>query len=336
MVRNSKVDTIRILYYGAGWPTNIGNAFIDLGAMAILHAAVPNAHVTFASEMPRWFFGPGAKRSQIQKSRRFHFWRGDQPVEEPIMDNALDIASVTQCDLVVFSGMAMCEVFVRVNGPTILSLSGRGVPVLLLGTGAQQYSQQEKNLYGDFLRRVRPIGFVSRDDRAYDMFADYVHQAQKGIDCGFFLSEAYTPFPLVLPAYLVAAFDSTPEPVLDLKGRQLIRAHHDCWTPLKREHTSTANTLISDIPYDYLALYANAEEVHSDRVHTCVAALAYGRHARLYHPTPRSSLFDAVGAIEIRDRLVQLDLQSLKRKKELQIEFARQIITEHVRGLNTF
>jgi len=196
MVRNSKVDTIRILYYGAGWPTNIGNAFIDLGAMAILHAAVPNAHVTFASEMPRWFFGPGAKRSQIQKSRRFHFWRGDQPVEEPIMDNALDIASVTQCDLVVFSGMAMCEVFVRVNGPTILSLSGRGVPVLLLGTGAQQYSQQEKDFYGDFLRRVRPIGFVSRDDRAYDMFADYVHQAQKEIDCGFFCRRLIHHFPL--------------------------------------------------------------------------------------------------------------------------------------------
>lgn len=328
----NKVKNIKILYYGGGWPTNIGNAFIDLGAMAILHAAVPNAHVTFASEMPRWFFSSGAKRSQILKSRRFQFWGGEQTIEEPIQDNALDIATVTDCDLVVFSGMAMCEEFVRVNGPTILSLSSRGVPVLLLGTGALEYSQPEKRLYGDFLRKVKPVGFVSRDDRSYEMFADYVPQAQKGIDCGFFVLEAYTPFPLVLPAYIVATFDSTPEPALDLKERQMIRAHHDCWTPLNKEQTSTANTLISDIPYDYLALYANAEEVHSDRVHACVAALAYGRHARLYHPTPRGSLFDAVGAYDIRDKLVKLDLGLLKRKKKSQIEFTQQVITECVRG----
>jgi len=313
----------QILYYGAGWPTNIGNAFIDLGAMAILRRAAPNAQIAFASEMPRWFFWRASR-----ESRRFRFSR---TAKHPDMKDALDVASVTQCALVVFAGMAMCEEFITVNGPTVLALARRGVPALLLGTGALAYSDQEKNLFGGFLRQIRPIGFVSRDDRSYDMFADCVPRARRGIDCGFFLPEAYATPPLVIPAYIVAAFDSMPEPALNLRGRQLMRAHHDCWGPPKKDYLSADNTLISDIPYDYLALYANAEEVHSDRVHACVAALAYGRRARLYSQTPRGSLFGPVDAERIRDDLVQLDLQLLAEKKRAQVEFVREIIAAHVR-----
>lgn len=314
----SSPDTLQVLYYGGGWPTNIGNAFIDLGAIAILRAACPNAQIAFASEMPRWFFWHGARGP-----RRFLLWRG---AEQSNMDDALDVASVTRCDLIVFAGMAMCEEFVNVNGPSVLALASRGVPVLLLGTGALTYSEGEKRLFGDFLRQVSPVGFVSRDDRSYELFADLVPQAHRGIDCAFFVPEAYAPLPLLLPPYVVATFDSMSEPALDLKGRRLIRAHHDCWGPPRREYTSTGNTLISDIPYDYLTLYANAEEVHSDRVHACVAALAYGRRARLYHPTPRGSLFDAVGAEGIREKLTQLDMQLLAEKKRLQVAFVKDVI----------
>lgn len=306
------------MYYGAGWPTNIGNAFIDLGAMAVLHTAAPNARIAFASEMPRWFFEHGAKQPP-----RLRFWRG---VERRTMENALDVAAVTQCDLVVVAGMAMCEEFVRVNGPSLLALAKRGVSVLLLGTGALMYSAQERSLFGAFLRQVDPIGFVSRDDRSHEMFSGFVDRAHPGIDCAFFVSEAYQPLPLVLSPYVVATFDSMLEPALDLKGRQLLRAHHDCWGPPRGEYLREGNTLVSDIPYDYLALYASAEEVHSDRVHACVAALAYGRRARFYHPTPRGSLFAAVGALEIADRPVELDRQVLGEKKGAQVEFVRELL----------
>lgn len=339
--------TIRILYYGAGWPTNIGNAFIDLGAMAILRAAAPDAQIFFASEMPRWFFAHGAAKKSLiarviarvgflpKKFRKSPFWHFLRQVStQPsmnIMDNAIDIASITQCDLVVFSGMAMCEEFIQVNGPSVLALVKRGVPVLLLGTGAQTYSERERQLFGNFLLQVNPVGFVSRDDQSYEMFADFVPRAQKGIDCAFFLPEAYTPPSLLLPPYIVAVFDSVPEPALALNGRLLIRAHHDCWGPPRRDYINSRYTLISDIPYDYLALYANAEEVHSDRVHACVAALAYGRKARLYHPTPRASLFDAVGAQKIRQELVEIDMQLLAQKKKAQIEFVKDVISTCVR-----
>ncbi len=47
---------MRILYYGACWPTNIGNAFIDYGSIYTIRTAVPNAKVFFACVLPRWFF----------------------------------------------------------------------------------------------------------------------------------------------------------------------------------------------------------------------------------------------------------------------------------------
>lgn len=313
---NDGTKGLRILYYGAGWPTNIGNAFIDLGAMSILRAAAPNAQISFASEMPRWFFGQSATRPCGAHN-------------QSNMDKALDIASVTDCDLVVIAGMAMCEEFVRVNGPSLLTLSHRGVPVLLLGTGGLTYSEKEITIFNEFLKELKPIGFISRDDWSHETFAATVPNSHKGIDCAFFLPEAYKPFPLLMPAYVVATFDSVREPDLDLCNQQLIRAHHECWF-IPNQHFSTNNTLISDIPYDYLTLYANAEEVHTDRVHACVAALAYGRKAKFYHPTPRGSLFSAVGAEEIRDKLLQLDIHLLEEKKMVQIKLVKKLLTSSV------
>lgn len=314
-------SSLKILYYGAGWPTNIGNAFIDLGAMALLRSAIPEATFAFASEMPRWFFSH-RQQGRLRFGRRAH---------ESRVNNALDVAALTECDLVVFAGMAMCEEFIEVNGPPVLTLSQRGVPILLLGTGGASYSPAERTRFADFLRQVRPIGFVSRDDDSYELFADMAPRVYRGIDCAFFLPEAYTPFSLHLQPFVVAAFDATQEPVLDLKGRLLVRTHHDCWGPIPARYSARERTLISDIPYDYLTLYANAEEVHSDRVHACVAALAYGRKARLYHPTPRGSLFDAVGGSRIREGLTELDPHLLGERKAALICFVQEIVRTQVR-----
>ncbi len=324
--RNLGANTLRILYYCSGWPTNIGNAFIDLGAIALLRAAAPHARIAFASEMPRWIFEHADKRADELGSRKWSVWRS---ARQPYINNALDLVSVVDCDLLVFAGMAMCDEFIKVNGPPVLTLASRGVPVLLLGTGAQKYCQEEKNQFGAFLRDVRPIGFISRDDRSFEMFAEFVPNSEKGIDCGFFVADAYPALPLVLPPYIVAAFDSMQPPALESNGRQIIHAHHNCWDPIPVSHLRIGNTLISDLPYDYLSLYAAAEEVHSDRVHACVAALAYGRRARFYGSTPRASLFDAVGATRIMDSFISLEPDLLSEKKMGQVESVRRLITEY-------
>jgi hypothetical protein len=334
MPNDASARPIRILYYGGAWPTNIGNAFIDLGAIALLREAVPVAQIAFASEMPRWFLRHGrreAKRRIIAQRLGFRLVL-EQIAGHQVISNALDVASITRCDLVVFAGMAMCAEFIEINGPTILALSNKGVPILLLGTGALLYSDEERRSYGDFLRKANVIGMVARDEHSYRIFAEFMPHSFSGIDCAFFLPEAYIPFPVTLPPYVVAAFDSLPEQTLNLNGRLLIRAHHDCWWPLRREYTRTDKTFVSDIPFDYLTLYASAEEVHSDRIHACVAALAYGRSAKFYYPSPRGFLFDAVGVANIRDELVVLNMQLVQERKRAQVEFVRKVITTHVAG----
>ena len=340
---------LRILYYGGAWPTNIGNAFIDYGALGLLRLAAPDAHVAFASEAPRWFFRhlqePTSRLSRLLRwcltcrVRRIRVRRGVRQTQSGVggpghrrrgadgkdMGRALDVAAVSACDVVVFAGMAMCREFVQVNGPPLLALARRGVRVLLLGTGAQAYTEEESDEFGRFLTQLRPVGFVSRDDRSYDQFASFVPNAMRCIDCGFFVPETYKPLAVTIPPFIVATFDSVPEPSLEMRGRRLVRCHHSCWGPVPRAHLK-GDTLISDIPEDYLTLYASAEEVHSDRVHACVAALAYGRAARLYNATPRGSLFEAVGASRIRQQLTVLDMAALAEKKAAQVEFTRRTV----------
>ncbi|MBN2133945.1 MAG: polysaccharide pyruvyl transferase family protein [Sedimentisphaerales bacterium] len=304
----------RILYYGAGWPTNVGNAFIDMGAMAALQIAFPDATVGFASEMPRWFFG-NYKRYHGEMERNASSFR---------MDRALDLAALVHCDLVAFAGMAMCEEFVTVNGPTLLKLRQRGIPVILLGTGGYRYDARERSIFAQFLQQLEPAGFIARDARSFDAYKDVVGQACQGIDSAFFLPEAFEPFPLDLPPYVVANFDTTAEPVLPVHGRLLLRTHHSCWS-VPDAHFEQDNTLISDIPQDYLTLYANADEVHTDRVHATVATLSYGGRAQFYHPTPRGSLFSVLGLDDIKKRPVRLDMDLLQRRKLHQIEALKNI-----------
>ncbi len=320
----------RILYYGAGWSTNIGNAFIDLGAMAILKAAIPGVQIAFASEMPRWLFTHAQTQKGLAKKQNICFrWRACNEAAKPAGDNALDIGGITKCDMVVFAGMAMCEEFMKINGPTILALAKRGVLVLLLGTGALAYTETEQKLYGAFLEKVKPVAFVSRDSRSFELFRKFVPNSFDGIDCAFFLPDAYFPFEVTLPPYIVAAFDNTKEPEIQPGNRLLLRAHHESWGPLPVRYVQHGNTLVSDIPQDYLTLYANAEAVHTDRVHACIATLAYGRRARLYCPTPRGALFHSVGASRIREELVGIDLSALADKRRLVVEFVAKCAKAH-------
>jgi hypothetical protein len=297
-------STPLIVFFGGGWPTNIGNAVIGLGAMALLQTAVPESRVINLSGMARWFFG----------DRYVH--------------NALDVAGICRCDLAVFGGMSMCEEFVRVSGPTILQLRRRGVPVLLLGAGARAYDAQERKLFASFLAEVKPVGVIARDRATHEAYADVVQPCLAGIDCGFFVSLAYQPVRVEYPPYVALNFDSTRIPNLDVDGKEVIYTHHDCWGPVPPARKSKPNTVISDLPYDYLTLYANAECVYSDRVHACVAALAYGRKAQLFHSTPRGGLFEAVGASQIREHPVALDPVFIEAKRAEQIRMTAALIRD--------
>lgn len=86
------------------------------------------------------------------------------------------------------------------------------------------------------------------------------------------------------------------------------------------------NSFASDVPYSYLNLHANAEITLSDRVHSCVASLAYGKPAILFKRTGRSGLLERVGAHDIQDKPVTINQDNLKNEKEQLIKFLKEVL----------
>ena len=176
------------------------------------------------------------------------------------------------------------------------------------------------------------------------------------MDCVFFFGDCFKRLPLVGGAFVTYCFDDMPEPEIAHAPATVIRPHHACTDVLQRRNTngrwvftlakrwpfiqrvapdprperylSEENILISDIPDDYLHLYANTSATYSDRVHACIATLAFGNAARLFLSTPRAHLFDRVGAGDITQRLVRLDMDRLRAEKARQVDALRAILEE--------
>lgn len=102
---------------------------------------------------------------------------------------------------------------------------------------------------------------------------------------------------------------------------QIIRTDHRFHPHFRRKIYRQRNSFVADLPYGYLNLYANAEFTLSDRVHACAATLAFGHSAMLFAKTSRCGLLERVGAGEICERPVRLDMELLQTEKKRQIEW---------------
>ena len=101
-------------------------------------------------------------------------------------------------------------------------------------------------------------------------------------------------------AILAAAVRRRDRLPRSVAGRSIVRPDHRTNPHLPLKIYRDSGGIASDEPWTYLALYARTELTFSDRVHACVATLAYGRPAMLHNPsTKRSALFSAAGVAGI-------------------------------------
>lgn len=107
---------------------------------------------------------------------------------------------------------------------------------------------------------------------------------------------------------------------------RIIRTDHRFHPHFRRKIYRQGNSFVADLPYGYLNLYANAEFTLSDRVHACAATLAFGHSAMLFAKTDRCGLLERVGAKEICERPVRLDMDLLKVEKERQLEWLGKVL----------
>lgn len=118
---------------------------------------------------------------------------------------------------------------------------------------------------------------------------------------------------------------SLPE---SLDGRRIVRPEHRTNPHVTWKVYRHPGAVASDEPYTYFALYEQADLTLSDRVHACVATLAYGRPAMLFSPTPRARLFDRLGVGDVRQRPVVLDREVLAAAKADELAFLEGLSTE--------
>jgi hypothetical protein len=314
---------MKVALYIGSWPQNIGNAFFDLGLESIMKLAFPSATVFYTGGAVHWMF------NHSQEAQKKSFFKSNN---KNYLKNSIEIAQFADVDLVVVPGMCIANEFVNNNGRTFLELAKRKIPVLFVGAGALKYTEREADYYVEFLNKFYRYGIITRDGDTFDILSRRgAKNIEKGIDCAFFLPDRYTPPNLSIPKFNIENFDAYEESVsIDHKGCLVLRTHHDCWGPLPKKYINKENTLISDVPFDYLTLYAKVNETYSDRVHACIATLAYGNKAKLFSKTPRASLFREMGAEKIKQELVSIDLDLLNKLKDRQINIVRKMTNELV------
>ncbi len=86
------------------------------------------------------------------------------------------------------------------------------------------------------------------------------------------------------------------------------------------------NSFVSELAFDYLNLFANAQGVLSSRVHSCLASLVFGKEVMLFSKTLRGQLFDRIQLSEIRERPVTLNMEYIADEKGKMFEFIKAII----------
>ena len=323
------MERVTILQNGGGWITNIGNAFIDLGSMECLREATVDVNVKLVSVFNRWVF-----YYAIKSIKR---WLLKQPGKTI---NAFDLQEHARIGYVVQSGAFLSKDWFQMHGDILSKLSKKGVKIIINGGGIGEnaYSEEEIEETRDCLRKLSPYVFISRDRKSFDSFKDLAEYSYDGIDCAFWVSDAYTPLKLDLPEYIVLNFDKHPEPE-DLstdKGKLLIRTHHAIWHNfsfsqyfrMKKNYYDRKNTMISELPYDYLNLYANTSAIYSDRVHACVATLSYGNPARLFGSPSRAVLFKKIGASKITEKIIKPNLNKIEKEKQKQTDFLSRILKD--------
>lgn len=65
----------------------------------------------------------------------------------------------------------------------------------------------------------------------------------------------------------------------------------------KTRYLSKNNLFVSDSPYEYLTLYANADKVYTDMVHATIPSLVYGTPVKYYKIDDRRNAFESLDYI---------------------------------------
>ena len=321
------------------WKTNIGNAFIDAGAKGIIKQAFPNAEIVEFSgyhhlisnqiQLGR-FSGAGKILGPVKETTGVQALKQSIKTRKQKQSGASSFVSLSEfvdVDLAVLPGCILYSHGLGNYIEALRNLRERNIPVFLLGAGGGNYQKDTRQTVKQYLDKIEISGLITRDSTAYDSYKTSVPQAHDGIDCAFFLDEVYDPKP-ANDSFITLTFDKITEP--EIKSDQsVVRPDHEPFgepfegpiPSLLRDNKrfNEEGVFISDSMEDYLFIYSNTKETHSDRIHACIPTLVYGNKAKFYYETPRANLFEKIDR-DINNNLIELDETRMEELKQNQID----------------
>ncbi len=263
------------------WFTNVGEAFIDLGVKAIIqNLAKRNDAIHYACVSPM----SGKYLPDFAESRAFK----NDTFFEP--------------DVLFLAGMYATSEFFR-NGGSITyeyakTLKRKGKQVAFIGMGGEKYNSDEREDVLRGMELLQPLFIVTRDEKTYDLYSNYF-ECKRGLDCAFWLDDEYNPKGLGHKDYIVSTFNRSDEP-LELPDRdKYVHPWHFQYTlnSKRTRYLSKNNLFVSDSPFEYLTLYANADKVYTDMVHATIPSLVYETPVKYYQIDDRRNAFESLDYI---------------------------------------
>lgn len=222
-------------------------------------------------------------------------------------------------DYLIFPGMFATYDFVDCETYNMAKkMCEQGTKIIFLGLGQAKYTDEETEYVLEKFKDLNIELIVSRDAVTYNNFKDYFPTIN-GIDCAFWVKNTYDPRTKVRNMYDVVTYNRGKKRQIPKTNKDIVTAYHMQYF-LKPEYVKD-NMLISDTPYDYLTLYANADNVYTDLVHATIISLSYGRHVLFDRTDNRSYAIDALSNIIEYDNNGFMHIsESVLEKKKTEIQ----------------
>ena len=338
-----------IVYAGGFWSTNIGNAFFDLGCLYAIKTACPEAEVIFTQEQPANFW-------QLKKTNPKNAldYIGDINADYLVVagpmisknfasfwQNTLEKTAERGTKLILLS--AGCNSYDEEEKRRVHKFMKEIKPYAIITRDKYTYDNYGY-LASNSYNGICCAFFVNDyfvpyklDMKPYVVFnfdgiSEPVFNKDKKNPGLFSLFGSEWRYKLNKKPRYIRKLSSYFEIFANKKYQnvfakyQIIRTRHSTQPSMTKILYAAPNTLASDVPYDYLNLYANAEAVFSDRVHACVPSLAFGIPTMFYGNTPRSGIFDRVGLNDIRQRPATINQDYLRAEKTNLLKYFQEVM----------
>jgi len=310
---------------------NIGNGFIDKGALEILRASSEDMKIIETSLYNNRVYKTVDKNKKINILHRA--FNRNHVLE---IKNTFNTVNMLDIDLAVIPGCILDKHMISIIDHTVKRLNDSGVPIMLLGVGGGDYQKKNEIRVKKFLKEREIIGMITRDKKAYSLYAENVGFAKVGIDCAFFIDDWYSP-PNATQNYDAWTFGKMDTPDIE-SPREVVRPDHEpfnhpyrsvlreVWKIIRKKITGNyvkkadlsgrkVHLFRSDSLKEYLFIYKNANSVHTDRIHASVPSILYNTPVKFYYDTPRASLFSHLNVSVPPSGFLKVDSEKISQKK---------------------